>query len=177
MPRARDSIRSQPTRPMGLHLETRHRLCGSLKQNNDCGLESVMDEQGVDFYDSLHTGGYDGARYLPLFRKVVQNIRDRGSRSLLEVGCGSGFLAEMLLREHAGVYRGFDFSTVAIRNAGYRTGRPELFCVGDALDARSYACDYDTILCTEVLEHVDADLSVIRLWRDGTWCVCTVPNF
>lgn len=136
-----------------------------------------MHQQGVDFYDRLHTEGYSGALYLPLFRKVMQNIRDRGSRSILEVGCGSGFLAEMILREHLGIYRGFDFSAVAVCNAGSRTGRPELFFVGDALDIRSYAGDYDTILCTEVLEHIDADLDVIRAWRDGTWCVCTVPNF
>lgn len=83
----------------------------------------------------------------------------------------------MLLREHPGNYRGFDFSSAAIRNAGRRTGRPDLFFVGNALDAHSYAYDYDTILCTEVLEHIDADLEVIRCWRDGTWCLCTVPNF
>jgi hypothetical protein len=83
----------------------------------------------------------------------------------------------MLLREYAADYRGFDFSTVAVHNASCRTGRPELFFVGDALDAQCYSDDYDTIVCTEVLEHIDADLDVVRLWREGTWCVCTVPNF
>jgi len=52
-----------------------------------------------------------------------------------------------------------------------------LFFRGDALDAGSYPHDYDTIVCTEVLEHIDADLEVIRSWRSGTWCLCTVPNF
>src|SRR5260370_31632558 len=28
-----------------------------------------------------------------------------------------------------------------------------------------------------MLEHVDRDLGIIRLWRDATWCVCSVPNF
>jgi hypothetical protein len=42
---------------------------------------------------------------------------------------------------------------------------------------RILCSEYDTIVCTEVLEHIDADLDVIRLWRDGAWCVCTVPNF
>ncbi len=86
-------------------------------------------------------------------------------------------MAKMILQEYDGIYRGFDFSAEAIRNAGCRTGRPELFFVGDALDGRSYAGDYDTIVCTEVLEHVDRDLDIIRLWRDATWCVCSVPNF
>lgn len=136
-----------------------------------------MHQQGVDFYDRLHAEGYDGARYRRLFRKVVQNVRSRGSRAIVEVGCGGGFLAEMLLRKNAVNYRGFDFSSAAVRNAGSLTGRPDLFFVGDALDPRSYALEYDTIVCTEVLEHIEADLDVIRIWRDGTWCVCTVPNF
>jgi SAM-dependent methyltransferase len=135
---------------------------------------------GADFYDRLHTEAdcpETPALYKPLFRQVVKTLGDCGSRTVLEVGCGSGFLAEMILREHAATYRGFDFSPVAIRNAGRRTGHPELFARADALDPRSYACDYDTIVCTEVLEHIDADLDVIRLWRDGALCVCTVPNF
>jgi SAM-dependent methyltransferase len=139
-----------------------------------------MRQLGPDYYDSLHAEidrSVTQTRYDELFRKIVANLRHRGSRSVLEVGCGSGFLAKMILQEYDGVYRGFDFSAEAIRNASYRTGRPDLFFVGDALDSRSYAADYDTIVCTEMLEHVDQDLDVIRLWRDTTWCVCSVPNF
>lgn len=139
-----------------------------------------MHEQPAEFYDLLHSEvdvSVTAARYYRLFRKVVTAVRDHGSRSVLEVGCGSGFLAQMLLRQYRGDYGGFDFSPVAVRNAGDRTGRPELFFVGDALDAQCYSRDYDTIVCTEVLEHIDADLDVVHLWRDGTWCVCTVPNF
>ena|SRR5215469_6132042 len=146
----------------------------------DVNVEPVRTQEGADFYDRIHAESNipeTRALYDPLLRKVVQNLKDRGSRSILEVGAGNGFLAEMILREHAGIYRGFDFSPVAIRNATDRTGRPELFFRGDALDARSYDFDYDTIVCTEVLEHIDADLEVIRFWPGGTWCVCSVPNF
>jgi cyclopropane fatty-acyl-phospholipid synthase-like methyltransferase len=142
--------------------------------------EPTKRQLGPDFYDRMHaeiSQSVSRTRYDGLFRKIVANIRDHGSRSVLEVGCGSGFLAKMILREYDGAYRGFDFSAEAIRNATSRTGRPELFFVGDALDRRSYAGDYDTIVSTEMLEHVDGDLDVIRLWRDGTWCICSVPNF
>lgn len=139
-----------------------------------------MRELGADFYDSMHAKidqSVTRTRYDGLFRKVVANVRNHGSRSILEVGCGSGFLAKMILKDYTGNYSGFDFSAEAIRNASYRTGRPDLFFVGDALDGRSYTHDYDTIVCTEALEHVDRDLEIIRLWRDATWCVCSVPNF
>lgn len=151
-------------------------------------LEGIVDgdassntlEEGPEFYDRMHTDSNtpeNRALYYPLFQRVLQSIENRGSRSILEVGCGSGFLAEIILQQHNCTYRGFDFSPTAIRNAAHRTGRPELFFRGDALDAGSYGCDYDTIICTEVLEHVDADLDVVRSWRPGTWCVCSVPNF
>ena len=139
-----------------------------------------MTQLGSEFYDRLHAGldlAATHTRYDALFRKIVANIRTRGSRSILEVGCGSGFLAKMILEAHPGTYRGFDFSPEAVRNARSRTGCQELFFVGDALDPGSYSCEYDTIVCTEMLEHVDDDLDVVRLWRDGTWCVCSVPNF
>jgi SAM-dependent methyltransferase len=139
-----------------------------------------MTQLDSDYYDRVHSKidiAETSRRYDALFRKIVDNVRAHGSHSILEVGCGSGFLAKMLLEEHHGPYRGFDFSPEAIRNAGAHTGRPELFHVGDALDPVSYVSDYDTVICTEMLEHVDDDLDVIRRWRDGTWCVCSVPNF
>jgi SAM-dependent methyltransferase len=107
----------------------------------------------------------------------MNRLRQHGSRSILEVGCGSGFLAEMLMQGSTAAYRGFDFSEVAIRNAGSRTGRPEVFFLGDARDAQSYAFEDDSIVCTEVLEHIDADLEVVQNWKAGSWCVCSVPNF
>ena len=51
----------------------------------------------ADFYDQFHTEGNvpeTRALYYTLLRKVVHSLKDRGSRSILEVGSGSGFLAE-----------------------------------------------------------------------------------
>ena len=59
-----------------------------------------MRQLGADFYDSMHAEvpqSVTRTRYDGLFRKVVANIRNHGSRSILEVGCGSGFLAKMIL--------------------------------------------------------------------------------
>ena len=55
-----------------------------------------MRQLGPDFYDSMHAKidpSVTRTRYDRLFRKVVANIRNHGSSSILEVGCGSGFLA------------------------------------------------------------------------------------
>jgi peptidoglycan/xylan/chitin deacetylase (PgdA/CDA1 family)/SAM-dependent methyltransferase len=142
--------------------------------------QSNRPERGADFYDRVHAESDNPcshAIFYPLFREVLNNIGQHGSRSILEVGCGGGLLATILLQKSGAAYRGFDFSEIAIHQASYRTGRPELLSRADARDARSYELDYDTIICTEVLEHIDDDLDVIRNWKAGTWCVCSVPNF
>lgn len=74
-------------------------------------------------------------------------------------------------------YRGFDFANVAVQKARERTGRDDCFFVGDARAAESYDRPYDTIVCLEVLEHIERDLDVIAHWRSGCECICSVPNF
>ncbi len=43
--------------------------------------------------------------------------------------------------------------------------------------AQSYEQPYDTIVCLEVLEHIERDLDVIANWKSGCECICSVPNF
>jgi len=138
-------------------------------------------EFGYDYYDRLYREGdrnFDRpltSPYYPLFRKVVELMRKEGLRSVLEVGCGSGVLAEMLIADGV-VYQGFDFSPVAVDKA--RTRNPEgRFNVGDATDPACYQLAYDGIVCCEVLEHIEGDLTAIENWKEGSICVCSVPNF
>jgi 2-polyprenyl-3-methyl-5-hydroxy-6-metoxy-1,4-benzoquinol methylase len=74
-------------------------------------------------------------------------------------------------------YRGFDFSEVAVRMACARTSHEECFFVADARRSISYEQPYDTIVCLEVLEHIERDLDVIANWHPGCHCICSVPNF
>jgi 2-polyprenyl-3-methyl-5-hydroxy-6-metoxy-1,4-benzoquinol methylase len=113
--------------------------------------------------------------YYPMFLEAAARVRALGITRLLEVGCGSGVLAEIVLR--SGIdYRGFDLSDVAVEKARQRNPGAEFF-VGDATDPGCYAAPYDGILCCEVLEHIPGDLDAMALWRPGTRCVCSVPNF
>jgi predicted TPR repeat methyltransferase len=131
------------------------------------------------------TGGHDGmyevpyrhSKYYPLFRAVLAELRRKQARSVLEVGCGVGTFASMLFDTSDLAYAGFDFSPVAVAKARKQTGREDAFTVGDATVATSYAHPYSTIVCTEVLEHIEADREVVSLWAPGTYCICSVPNF
>lgn len=139
-------------------------------------------EADVSVYDALHAtveqdeGAKGRAVYAALFRAMLGLIARRGSTSVLEVGCGSGLFAEMLIRQAGVAYRGFDFSPAGVAHARARLPEATL-SVGDALSPESYAGTYDCIVCSEVLEHIPGDLDAVALWPSGTFCVCSVPNF
>lgn len=142
--------------------------------------------QVPETYDRMfQEGGYGGAfhltyrrsPYYPMFKGVAKLLRGHAGSSVLEVGCGTGNLAQLLFDSTSLQYQGFDFSPVAVQMATRRTGRPD-FYVGDATQAQTYAGRrYDAIVCTEVLEHIEQDLEAVRLWAPGSWCVCSVPNY
>lgn len=149
-------------------------------------------ETAATAYDDLYAGraatdahqsysGYDRAytdsHYYPLWLRVCEEVRRRNSRSVLEVGCGSGSFAHMLFDRVQVDYLGFDFSQEAVSKARKRTGRADSFVVSRAEDDLASTRDHDTIVCLEVLEHIERDLEVVSAWRPGVRCICSVPNF
>jgi SAM-dependent methyltransferase len=112
-----------------------------------------------------------------LYQKVCRELATLPGQSVLEVGCGTGEFAHCLMDTLSREYRGFDFSEVAVRMACARTKHEECFFVADARRSISYEEPYDTIVCLEVLEHIELDLDVIANWNSGCDCVCSVPNF
>lgn len=143
--------------------------------------------QSPQAYDEMFKeGGYQGvfdlpykrSPYYPMFKEVRASLQQHAAKRVLEVGCGTGTLAHMLLDSTQLSYRGFDFSPLAVEKAKRRTGRADLFFAGDATSSDTYDdLDYDSIVCTEVLEHIEEDLLAMSHWAPGTYCVCSVPNF
>jgi 2-polyprenyl-3-methyl-5-hydroxy-6-metoxy-1,4-benzoquinol methylase len=136
---------------------------------------------GPDAYNELYTYNYWGRDdpatipYRRLFRRVADIVEQNSLKNILEVGCGNGVLAEMLIKPGT-FYRGFDFNSIAVEQARKRNGIDKHY-IADAMDPTSYPDDYEGIVCCEVLEHIDGDLQTIELWKPGTICVCSVPNF
>lgn len=138
-------------------------------------------------YDEMFKdGGYLGvfdlpykrSPYYPMFKDVRASLQKNKAQRVLEVGCGTGTMAHMLFESTQLSYRGFDFSQIAVEKARERTGRIDVFSVGDATAAATYAnLEYDSVICTEVLEHIEDDLLAMSLWAPGALCVCSVPNY
>ena len=93
---------------------------------------------------------------------------------LLDVGCGQKPY-EKLFAKYTDHYIGMEYSATA----GYRGNSAEVY--GDAAAIPLSAGSVDTILCTEVLEHVpDPDRvisEIARVLRPGGIAICTAPFF
>lgn len=137
---------------------------------------STYDDLYVE-YAHLFDRHYTKIWYYPMFHAALREVKRMGSRNVLDIGCGTGFFAHLLFDRTDIDYAGMDFSAIAIEKARRRTGKTSEFFLGDARLPETYARTFDTVVCMEVLEHIDDDLGVVALWPRGCACVCTVPNF
>lgn len=91
---------------------------------------------------------------------------------LLDVGCGLKPYAAAF-RPHISRYIGMEYSS----DAGYRGNAADVY--GDAAAVPIAASSVDTVLCTEVLEHVpDPDAvvrEIARVLKPGGIVICTAP--
>jgi SAM-dependent methyltransferase len=140
-------------------------------------------ECGPDWYDDIYRNvksyhlHYSQSHYYCIWTVIADRIRRGGLRRVLEIGCGPGQLAALLTDQGVEQYFGLDFSLTAVTMARQNALKGR-FIVGNALDPEIYAeVEYDVIICTEVLEHIQDDLQVVSRFAEGKRCLCTVPNF
>lgn len=140
-------------------------------------------QKGAEWYDaSFEASGdwsshYTASEYYFLWTVIVDRIQRAGAKSILEIGCGPGQLARLLRDKTGCKYAGFDFSEKRVEYA--RKSNPDLsFLHQDAFKTDLFTtCDYDTVVCTEFLEHVEGDTVVLDKIRKGSRFYGTVPNF
>jgi SAM-dependent methyltransferase len=140
-------------------------------------------EKNSEWYDASFENNpewklhYSKSEYYFLWAVIVDRMSRAGGKSVFEIGCGAGQLA-CLIRDH-GVcqYTGFDFSAKRIARA--REVCAEFrFSQEDAFTTNLFeSTEYDSVVCTEFLEHVEDDIGVIRRIRSGSTFYGTVPNF
>jgi len=143
-------------------------------------------ERGADWYNGLYDDAktyssyhrpYYQSYYYFLWSVISDRVRRAGIRRVLEIGCGPGQLACLLLEQGVAEYVGLDFSSRAIEMAerNVPNGR---FIVGDARATNVHAeYDHDLVICTEVLEHIEDDIAVVSRFLPGKRCICSVPSF
>ena len=136
----------------------------------------MKEEKKSDYYDRLfrkslkYNCHYKESRYYPMWQEVIKLTSP--TDFILEIGCGTGQFARMLIDTGRTRYLGFDFSNHAIS-----------LCSGiNAIEYDAYRPDiyksarYGIVIALEVLEHID-DMKVLGLIRKGVNIIFTVPEF
>jgi 2-polyprenyl-3-methyl-5-hydroxy-6-metoxy-1,4-benzoquinol methylase len=135
-------------------------------------------EKDSKFYDAA----YHRAKYLTHYtltrwyeRFQLTANRIGLDERVLEIGCGTGQLANLLFDEQKRTYKGYDFSERAIEVCNGLDLDPMSFEVGNAYNHELYK-DYDVFLCCETLEHLQ-DKEVLKLVEKGKKIVLSLPDF
>ena len=154
------------------------RICFPKKMRFKYGVE-----QSSDFYDYTYAGSkhwkkhYTQSHYYPIWTVIGDRVRRKRPKRVLDIGCGPGQVACMLRDIGVPEYIGLDFSKARIARA--RDICPEYeFLTENVFESQIFEIDnYDLILATEFLEHIEHDINVLEKARKGTTVIGTVPNF
>lgn len=118
------------------------------------------------------------SEYVPIWQEIVEFLSDNKTASILDLGCGPGQFAEFIAARLPAVqYTGLDFSSVAISRARQRC--PNFLFERRELPTNNFdgLPSFDTVVCTEVLEHVENDREILAALPVGTTIVASVPNY
>ena len=120
----------------------------------------------------------------PLRLQWIDQIAPLAGRSVLDIGCGGGILADSMARKDAHVL-GIDLSTRALRVAQLhaleaQTPKVDYREVSAEALALEMPQAFDTVTCMEMLEHVPDFESVVRscscLVKPGGWVFFSTLN-
>jgi len=124
---------------------------------------------------SLDVSGEDSP-YNKLFFSCIEclNLDDE----IIEIGCGTGQLAELLINNKFNYVLGFDFSKEAIDISKKRCiANTNKFKNININDFDFNSIDYNCVVSLEVFEHINNDIDIIQLIPKNSKVVFSVPNF
>lgn len=150
-------------------------------------LELNKEEKNKNFYDEAYQKGghnnmyakhYQKSPYFDVWKKAISLMKDIQNPKILEIGCGGGQFANMLLDQGFHQYKGFDFSDGAIKLAKETNpNEHEKFFVDDAYTSSIYQESYNIVITFEVLEHLKEDINVLNKIKKDVHVFFSVPNF
>lgn len=108
--------------------------------------------KAAELYDGDHAGIYEMCRedYPP----ILQELLDLGFEDLLDVGCGTGPMIELLAKELPGKnYTGLDLTPRMIEVANQKGIDGSHFVVGDAEDLPFDDESFDVVICANSFHH------------------------
>lgn len=122
---------------------------------------------------------YSQSPYLRIWEKVASLIAP--DSTVVDIGCGTGQVMELLLDKGVQQYTGYEFSKVAIAKANSilseRNDKNKAVIVYQDLYELTELVDADYYISIEVMEHLLDDKKVIGFIPKGKNVIITVPNY
>jgi len=145
----------------------------------------VMTRNLKSFYDSIQGDVYEKAckswflpRRLWHLHKNREVVKKVTGKRVLEVGCGSGTIVKRLLHKGKNVF-GVDIGKKFL-NFCHSSYKDAFFCSADAEKLPFSDNSFDTIICSEVIEHLsEPEKSLkefVRILHPNGELVITTPN-
>jgi SAM-dependent methyltransferase len=143
-------------------------------------------EADAEWYDKsfLAAGGehyqrpYWELNWYAALSVVADRILQMDNPRVLDMGCGPAPLAEMLHNYGLKHYTGFDFSPARLDFARSRGLSGYEFIFADVYTTDLFdGVEYDVVVGTEFLEHLERDLFVLDRIRPGSRVLCNVPDY
>lgn len=90
--------------------------------------------------------------------QLIEHLRSRGVKSVLDAGCGSGKLMQRLITQHSDEFtvHGFDISKNCL-DPFFDDIKDDVLTVGCLWKAADMPGEFDAVICTDVLEHIPTE--------------------
>lgn len=143
----------------------------------------------IAFYDSVYKKGEQkhytrllfkkDKKTLPIDENEVLNALNWKNKTVLDVGCGTGLMADVIAKAGAKKVIGIDFSPDAIAAAKKEHSHPNLDYRVENI--KKHRGNYDIVISLGTLEHMDKPLEILKLIKKhvnpGGAIVITSPNW
>lgn len=116
--------------------------------------------------------------WLEMYRRLAAMVAPH--EEVVDLGCGTGRFIELLHQNgHYAQITGIDWSSAALQEAARYNSRPALLRREDLREWRPdpVRAGNTVYVCSEVLEHLEDDLGLVRAIPPGHRFLLTVPNF
>lgn len=149
-------------------------------------------ELGSEYYNKVFRDGGCNRIYhripqetvwWPVWNRISEEINNDGTLRVLDLGCGPGQFAKCLSSFSVDSYLGLDFSSEALGIARQNIkNSPQsdkfIFRECDLLKTKinTLNYDYNVIVSTEFLEHINEDLKILEEIKAGTHVFATFPD-
>lgn len=120
-----------------------------------------------------YTTGYENAlHYSPVFQLFIEDLAkkfiarfDLSGQRIIEIGCGDGYMLDLLVKHGAAAAIGYDPS-MAGRDSQF-TSRQGVEIIPEYFSSSSWDQDFAAVVCRHVLEHLDNPMKLLSNVRSG----------